>query len=122
MSIEFNTLAPLSYGAALEIIDELPTAIRAVRRIRRLSQAQTAEEIGCGQATLGKIEAGGEYNTPTLRKILKWLDSQPETAMDKAAGIETSKHATGSDRNIHRSGGDHSSQPHGRVRHSRNYA
>lgn len=115
MSIEFNTLAPLSYGAALEIIDELPTAIRAVRRIRRLSQAQSAEEIGCGQATLGKIEAGGEYNTPTLRKILKWLDSQPETAMDKAAGIETSKHATGGNSNIHRSGGDHSPEFRDRV-------
>lgn len=122
MSIEFNTLAPLSYGAALEIIDELPTAIRAVRRIRRLSQAQSAEEIGCGQATLGKIEAGGEYNTPTLRKILKWLDSQPETAMDKAVGIESSKHATGNNGNVHHSGGDHSSEFRDRVRHTRNYA
>lgn len=87
MSIEFNTLPPLSFASVLEILDELPTAIRTVRRIRRLSQAQAADEIGCGQATLGKIEAGGEYNSPTLRKVISWLDSQPETAMDKAAGI-----------------------------------
>lgn len=71
-------VTPLSYGAVVEILDEVPTALKVIRRVRRMSQKQVAEEIGVAQATIGKIEEGGDYRTDTLRLIIRWLDSQPE--------------------------------------------
>lgn len=78
-----NTLPPLSYHAVSEAVEELPIAVRTIRRVRRLSQHQAAEEIGVAQSTLAKIEDGGEYRTGTLLMILRWMDSQPETELDR---------------------------------------
>lgn len=73
-------LSPLSYGQVLEILDELPTAVRVVRRIRRISMREAAEESGISHAQFGKIEDGHvDMRVSSLRLLLHWLNSQPET-------------------------------------------
>lgn len=84
-----NASPPLSFGAVLEVLADLPAALRTVRRIRRISLHQAAKEIGISHSALMHIEtqtAGTGPRLETLKMLLEWLDKQPDMSIDTHLG------------------------------------
>ena len=63
-----------SYSQVLAALDEIPTAVRAVRRMRRLTVDEAGKQTGMAGSTIWRIEQGAGYDRDTLRKVLAWLD------------------------------------------------
>lgn len=71
-----------SFTAVARALEELPSALRHVRRSRRLALRQVAEECGVPFTTLHRLECGGNCSLTTARAVLLWLDAMPGEADD----------------------------------------
>jgi transcriptional regulator with XRE-family HTH domain len=60
----------------LATLNEVPVAMRTVRRGRGLGLRGAAQEIGVSFATVSRVERGEEYDIGTLRRVLAWLHAQ----------------------------------------------
>lgn len=74
----------LPYGEVVAVLDELPVALRIVRRVRNLTLEEAAREAGISRSIFDRLEDGAGCSLHTLRKVLIWLDRQPETELVKA--------------------------------------
>lgn len=88
-------LDPLTPTSA--ILVELGRRLELVRRSRRLSQEQLAEEAGIGVATLRRIEDGNDSRLGSWLRVLKALDMThaidallPEELRSPMADVEAS--------------------------------
>lgn len=64
-----------TYGEMAEILDDIPTIVKAHRRERGLSLRAASEEIGIAFGTLQKIERGNiSFGIGSLKLILEWLN------------------------------------------------
>jgi DNA-binding XRE family transcriptional regulator len=64
------------------ILDEGLTAVAAWRRYRGLTQVALAKAAGCSQVWLSRIEAGGGYGTPKVRRALAEALDAPLWALE----------------------------------------
>jgi predicted transcriptional regulator len=66
---------PASFAELVEIIDQLPAAVKLARRSRRLNLREAAEQSGVSFNTLSRIERGcGNCSLANLRSLLVWMD------------------------------------------------
>ena len=69
-----------TFAQVLAAVDEIPVAVRAMRRMRRLTVDQAGEQVGVAGSTVWRIEQGAGFDRDTLRKVLLWLDGEPVAA------------------------------------------
>jgi DNA-binding transcriptional regulator YiaG len=74
--------APSTFADLVGVLDDLPAAIRAVRRARRLSLRQVGEQAGVSFSTVSRVESGADCDTGTVRALLLWLDKEPTHVSD----------------------------------------
>ena len=63
-----------TYGEMADVLASLPSTLREVRRIRRLSLRAAATQIGLSFSTLHRIEAGDDAVMSNVSAVLRWLD------------------------------------------------
>lgn len=71
---------PSTYADLVQVLDDLPVAVRSVRRARRLSQRDVGALTALSYSTICRVEAGEEYSSTSLRALLLWLDADPAAA------------------------------------------
>lgn len=71
------TRATRPYADAIATIEELPTMLRIVRRLRGISLRTAAEEIGISFSTVDRIERGEECYLSAALACLRWVDRPP---------------------------------------------
>lgn len=57
----------------LDLIDDLPAALRLVRAARQKTLREVAGECGVHFSTLHNVERGRLPTVPNVRRITKWL-------------------------------------------------
>ncbi len=63
-----------TYSELAEVLDQLPTLVRAERRRRGVSGRQAAREIGVSNTLVSRFEAGRGINVYNALLFLRWLD------------------------------------------------
>jgi transcriptional regulator with XRE-family HTH domain len=78
------------------ILDQGLTAVAAWRRYRDMTQVALARAVGCSQVWLSRIESGGGYGTPKMRRALAQALEAPVWALeDEAEGKREMKSSLG---------------------------
>lgn len=75
----------MTYNEIVQVIESLPAQMSDVRAKRGLSIRAAAEEAGLAHMTWYHIETGNV--TPAVDKvvaILRWLDGQPDYALERS--------------------------------------
>jgi ribosome-binding protein aMBF1 (putative translation factor) len=72
---------PASFAELVEIVDEIPAAVKTTRRARGLNLREAAEQSGVSFNALSRIERGGDCSLANLRALLVWLDQSSVGAM-----------------------------------------
>jgi transcriptional regulator with XRE-family HTH domain len=74
-----NTKGLCGYDDVVRALDELPVALRTMRRVRGLSLREAAAEMDTAFVNVDRFERGRGYTSSTLRSILAWLVQQSRT-------------------------------------------
>ena len=61
--------------SGLDALDDLGDRLAAVRRARKLSYRDVADQTGILISTLHRLEHGGDPQLSTVRKVVAWLES-----------------------------------------------
>jgi transcriptional regulator with XRE-family HTH domain len=59
----------------VEVLNQLPKAVRHARIRRRLSIRGSAKQIGISHVMLQRLEGGRLPNVKSLQRVLAWLDA-----------------------------------------------
>lgn len=68
-----------TYREIADLLDDLPIALRTVRRSRGLSLREVARQTGISFSTVLRIEAGEGCHLDNVLAILRWLDAPAST-------------------------------------------
>ena len=61
----------------LDLMDDLPAALRFVRAARRLTLRECAAQVGLSHSALQRIEADKPVKVESVRRVSAWLAGEP---------------------------------------------
>lgn len=82
-----------SYAAAIEALEALPAALKAVRLSRGIALRGVATEAGVSFSTVTRIESGEDCTVGSALALLRWMATPPTVAARSAVDLD----ACGSD-------------------------
>lgn len=69
---------PATYADVAALLDRLPVLLAREREVRDQTLQDVAQQIGCAQETIRRIELGIGCRLDTATAVLRWLASRPD--------------------------------------------
>jgi len=67
----------VSFTEIARVLEDLPVIVRSVRRARRLSLREMADQSGVSFNTITRLEHGAACSIRSAAALLLWLDEAP---------------------------------------------
>lgn len=77
-----------SYTAAIEVLEALSTAVKAVRLSRAISLRSVAAETGVSFSTVTRIESGEDCTVGSALALLRWMAAPPSVPAQSVVDLD----------------------------------